>query len=76
MLLNAGYTVIVYDLFLNGVMPLLSYCTSSLHLHLVKGDVLDKEHLKSVMSNNTVDIIIHLAAVVGNSTNDYVKILP
>ena len=52
----------VYDLFLNGLAPLLSF-TANTSLHLIKGDVLDRIQLASVMSS--VDIIIHLAAVVG-----------
>lgn len=56
-LLEAGYTVTVYDLFLNGVVPLLSYASNP-KLNLIKGDVLDEDHLASVMAN--VDVIIHL----------------
>lgn len=61
-LLEAGCSVTIFDLFLNGVVPLLSY-TSNSNLRLIKGDVLDKDHLASVMSN--ADVVIHLAAVVG-----------
>lgn len=68
-LLDAGHTVTVYDLFLNGVVPLLSY-TSNANLHLIKGDVLDRERLASVMSN--ADVIIHLAALVGKFNTHHV----
>lgn len=63
MLLERKYKVTVFDLFNYGAESLLS-CSFSSNLKLVKGDIRDEESLKRVMNTN-VDVIIHLAAIVG-----------
>ena len=67
LLLTEGYEVTVYDLFTYGVRPLL-YHSPSKFLHLMKGDILDKERLTVAMQ--TVDSVIHLAAIPGYPTCD------
>lgn len=62
MLLNKGYKVIVYDIFKYGSESL-SSCIHNVNLKLIKGDILNETQLKKVM--NDVEIIIHLAAIVG-----------
>ncbi|KAH9507729.1 hypothetical protein Btru_053549 [Bulinus truncatus] len=62
MLLEKGYEVTVYDLFLWGISPLLPVAEHP-RLHIVNGDILDKEKLQEVMEGKTG--IIHLAAIVG-----------
>lgn len=62
LLLERGYRVTVYDLFKYGASPLL-FISSHPNLRLVKGDICDKELMKS--SLETVDAVIHLAAIVG-----------
>ncbi|CAL1539378.1 unnamed protein product [Lymnaea stagnalis] len=61
-LLAKGYEVTVYDLFLWGISPLLPVAEHP-RLHIVKGDILDKESLTEVMDGKMG--IIHLAAIVG-----------
>ncbi|XP_013096413.2 GDP-D-glycero-alpha-D-manno-heptose dehydrogenase-like [Biomphalaria glabrata] len=61
-LLERGYEVTVYDLFLWGVSPLLPVSENP-RLHIVNGDILDKDKLAEVMEGKTG--IIHLAAIVG-----------
>lgn len=62
LLLQNGYEVTVYDLFKYGVTSLLSVSANP-HLHLIRGDVCDYDHLKK--STRDMDAVIHLAAVVG-----------
>nr|XP_039251049.1 UDP-glucuronic acid decarboxylase 1-like [Styela clava] len=62
MLLEDGYEVIVYDSFSWGIAPLLPIASHP-KLTVIKGNVLDEDHLKTVMAD--VDAIIHLAAIVG-----------
>ncbi|XP_059163260.1 GDP-D-glycero-alpha-D-manno-heptose dehydrogenase-like [Physella acuta] len=62
MLLDKGYEVTVYDLFLWGISPLLPVAENP-RLHIIKGDILDKDKLAEVMEGKTG--IIHLAAIVG-----------
>ncbi|XP_002735108.1 GDP-D-glycero-alpha-D-manno-heptose dehydrogenase-like [Saccoglossus kowalevskii] len=62
MLLRDGYKVTVYDIFRWGINSLLPLAGDP-NLHIIKGDVCDEAHLVKVMEN--VDVIIHLAAVVG-----------
>lgn len=52
----------MYDLFLWGISPLLPVAENP-RLHIIKGDILDKEKLAEVMEGKTG--IIHLAAIVG-----------
>ncbi|BFZ19558.1 hypothetical protein BsWGS_22597 [Bradybaena similaris] len=62
MLLGKGYEVTVYDLFLWGISPLLPVAEHP-HLHIINGDILDKEKLAQAVEGKTG--IIHLAAIVG-----------
>lgn len=62
MLLDAGYDVTVYDLLMWGVGPLMSTLNHP-RLKLVKGDILDTEHLRTHVAGK--DVVIHLAAIVG-----------
>lgn len=62
LLLEKGYKVTVYDLFKYGASPLL-FISNHPGLKLVKGDICDKERLQASM--DTVDAVIHLAAIVG-----------
>lgn len=62
LLLERGYQVTVYDLFKYGASPLL-FLSNHPNLRLVKGDICDKELMKSCLE--TVDAVVHLAAIVG-----------
>ena len=62
MLLENGYFVTVYDVFLWGANSLL-HLAGHPSLHIVRGDVLDRAHLKKYIQR--CDAIIHLAAIVG-----------
>ena len=62
LLLSKGYRVTVYDLFNFGSEALLQ-CTFNSNLTLVKGDIRDEPHLRTVMQE--ADAIVHLAAIVG-----------
>ena len=62
MLLNNGYLVTVYDAFLWGANSLLHLADHS-NLRMVRGDVLDRAHLKKYIQR--CDAVIHLAAIVG-----------
>lgn len=62
LLIENGYSVIVYDLFSYGAETLLS-CSLSSNLKLVKGDIRNEDDLKHAMQD--VDVVIHLAALVG-----------
>ena len=62
LLLKEGYKVTVYDLFNWGVTSMLPH-VSNKNLRLIKGDILDEEQLSRVMAD--VNVIIHLAAIVG-----------
>lgn len=62
MLLDYGYYVTVYDIFLWGCSALLSVAGHT-NLRLVRGDILDKDHLKNEIHH--CDVVIHLAAIVG-----------
>lgn len=62
MLVEQGFEVTIYDVFLWGIKSLL-HVAENPRLHVVKGDVRDKEHLNEVMEGKTA--IIHLAALVG-----------
>lgn len=62
MLLEKGYDVTIYELFnwgINSLLPIAEHPS----LHVVKGDIRDREHLAQVMADK--DVIIHLAAIVG-----------
>ncbi len=62
-LLKAGYEVCIYDNLMynngNNLIPFFLYP----NFNFVKGDILDKQKLESVINN--YDIVIHLAAIVG-----------
>lgn len=62
MLLRSGYYVTVYDVFLWGASSLFSVAGHP-NLRLVRGDILDKAHLKKYIED--CDAVIHLAAIVG-----------
>ena len=62
MLLESGYDVTIYELFFWGVNALLPIADHP-NLHVIKGDIRDREHLARVMADKNV--IIHLAAIVG-----------
>ncbi len=62
MLLNSGYLVTVYDAFLWGANSLL-HVAGHPNLRIVRGDVLDRAHLKKEIQK--CDAIVHLAAIVG-----------
>lgn len=62
MLLDEGFDVTVYDIFLWGIKSLLSVMPNP-RLHIIKGDIRDKKALEEAMFDK--DIIIHLAAIVG-----------
>ncbi|XP_060593455.1 GDP-D-glycero-alpha-D-manno-heptose dehydrogenase-like [Ruditapes philippinarum] len=62
MLLEKGHEVTLYDLFFWGISPLLPIADDA-NLHIIKGDIRDREHLSSVMAGK--DAIVHLAAIVG-----------
>ena len=62
MLLDKGHDVTIYDIFLWGIKSLLPVAEHP-RLHIIKGDILDKDHLARVMADKHV--IIHLAAIVG-----------
>ena len=62
MLLEEGFEVTVYDIFLWGINSLLHVMPNP-RLHIIKGDIRDKRALEEAMFDK--DIIIHLAAIVG-----------
>lgn len=62
MLLDQGFDVTVYDIFLWGINSLL-HVMQNPRLHVIKGDVRDKAKLAEALVDK--DIIIHLAAIVG-----------
>lgn len=62
MLLKQGHEVTLYDLFFWGISPVLPIADDP-NLHIIKGDIRDREHLASAMAEK--DAIIHLAAIVG-----------
>ena len=62
MLLEKGYDVTIYDIFLWGVKSLLPVAEHP-RLHIIKGNILDRKYLAEVMADK--NIIIHLAAIVG-----------
>ncbi|CAG5135292.1 unnamed protein product [Candidula unifasciata] len=62
MLLAKGYEVTVYDIFLWGISPLLPVAEHP-RLHIINGDILDKNKLAQAVEGKTG--IIHLAAIVG-----------
>lgn len=62
MLLEKGYEVTVYDMFMWGIGPLLPVAEHP-RLNIIKGDIMDKDKLAEVMEDKTG--IIHLAAIVG-----------
>ncbi|XP_041376277.1 dTDP-glucose 4,6-dehydratase-like [Gigantopelta aegis] len=62
LLLESGYEVTVYDSFRWGVSPLLPVAEHPL-LHIVNGDICDKQALEKVIRGKIG--IIHLAAIVG-----------
>ncbi|BFZ13003.1 hypothetical protein BsWGS_16042 [Bradybaena similaris] len=71
MLLEKGYEVTVYDLFLWGISPLLPVAEHP-RFHIVKGDILDKVKLEEVMEGKMA--VIHLAAIVGYPACDKDKV--
>jgi nucleoside-diphosphate-sugar epimerase len=62
MLLDEGFDVTVYDIFLWGINSLLHVMPNP-RLHVIKGDIRDKAKLAEAMFDK--DVIIHLAAIVG-----------
>jgi len=62
LLLKEGLEVTVYDTFRFGISPLLFHAQNEA-LHLVKGDIRNKEDLSNALKD--VDAVIHLAAIVG-----------
>ena len=62
LLLQKGYEVMIYDKFLWGATPLLSF-VSHPRVTVVHGDILDKKKLAVCMAE--CDAVIHLAAIVG-----------
>ena len=62
MLLDSGYRVTVYDVFLWGAGPLLSLAGHP-NLRIVRGDVLDRGQLGKCLQK--CDAVVHLAAIVG-----------
>lgn len=62
LLLERGYDVTVFDTLLFGGLPLIPFFRNP-QFHFIKGDVRDKEALRSVVEGK--DIVIHLAAIVG-----------
>lgn len=62
MLLQEGFEVTVYDIYLWGIKSLLPVMPHP-KLHIIKGDIRDKRALEEAMFDK--DIIIHLAAIVG-----------
>ncbi|XP_033096264.1 dTDP-glucose 4,6-dehydratase-like isoform X3 [Anneissia japonica] len=62
MLLDEGYKVTIYEIFLWGAAPILPIASHP-NLDIVRGDVCDSERLKAVMKD--CDAVIHLAAIVG-----------
>lgn len=62
LLLKQGHEVTIYDLFFWGINPLLPTADNP-NLHIIRGDIRDRDHLAQVMAGK--DAIIHLAAIVG-----------
>jgi nucleoside-diphosphate-sugar epimerase len=62
MLLEQGHQVTIYDSFMYGALPLLSF-SSHPKLQIVKGDIRDAEAVARVVEKQ--DWILHLAAIVG-----------
>jgi hypothetical protein len=62
MLLEDDYDVTIYDIFFWSINSMLHFAEHP-RLHVVRGDVRDKDHLAAVMADKTA--IIHLAAIVG-----------
>ncbi|ESO91062.1 hypothetical protein LOTGIDRAFT_122411 [Lottia gigantea] len=62
MLLSSGYEVTVFEKFLWGISPLLPVAAHP-KLHIVRGDICNKEELAPMMKGKFA--IIHLAAIVG-----------
>ncbi|XP_028402743.1 uncharacterized protein LOC114541121 [Dendronephthya gigantea] len=62
LLLGSGYHVTVYDSFRWGASSLL-HLADNPHLRIVRGDVLDRAHLKKNIQK--CDAVVHLAAIVG-----------
>ena len=67
MLLEKGYDVTVYDIFRWGIKSLVPVAESP-RLHIVRGNILNRNQLEKVMADK--DIIIHLAAIVGYTACD------
>ncbi|XP_076449559.1 GDP-D-glycero-alpha-D-manno-heptose dehydrogenase-like [Babylonia areolata] len=62
MLLAEGYEVTCFDRFLWGMGPLLPVAGNP-RMHIINGNILDKEEVKKVVTGK--DVVIHLAAIVG-----------
>lgn len=62
MLLEDGFEVTIFDVFLWGSMALLPVANHP-NLHIIKGDIRNKGEVANAMKDK--DIIIHLAAIVG-----------
>ena len=62
LLLESGYDVTIYDTLMYDGAILIPYFKDK-NFHFIKGDILDKEKLATVIEGK--DIVIHLAAVVG-----------
>ena len=62
MLLERGFDVTIFDLFLWGGSPILPFADHP-RLHVVKGDIRINQQIENYMRDK--DIIIHLAAIVG-----------
>lgn len=72
MLLQHGYKVTIYDKFLWGATPILSFASHP-KVTIIHGDILDKRKLAASMAQ--CDAIIHLAAIVGYPACDKDQIL-
>jgi len=62
MLLNQGHEVVIYDSFMWGIKPILSFATDP-KVELISGNVRDKNKMKDAIRG--CDMVIHLAAIVG-----------
>ena len=71
-LLEKGYEVTVYDRLMYDGAPLVPFFSNS-NFKFIKGDILDKEKLSDAVKG--VDVVVHLAAIVGYFACDRNKVL-
>lgn len=62
-LLQHGYMVTVFDQFVYGISPLLAVISDP-NLTIIKGNICNKDQLRSVLTDD-ITTVIHLAAIVG-----------